>query len=167
MENIKKIETPLTNSEIQKFEVGDRININGTVLTGRDAALPRLVKLVEKNETPVNLEGAIIMHTAVSPAGIAPTSSNKTEIENSIAPLSEAGVKMHIGKGAISSETIESLKQHRSIFVVTPPAAALLTSKMLSSEVVAFHEEGMEALHTLEVKDFPAIVAVAHGKSIY
>jgi len=51
--------------------------------------------------------------------------------------------------------------------VVTPPAAALLTSRMTSSEVVAFPEEGIEALHRLEVNDFPGIVAVAHGKSIY
>ncbi len=167
MKDLKNLKTPLTDLDIIKLNVGDRIIINGTILTGRDAALPRLVKLLEKGESPVELEGAVIMHTAVSPAGIAPTSSNKTEIENSIAPLSEAGVKMHIGKGALSCETIEALKINKSVFVVTPPAAALLTSKMISSEVVAFPEEGMEALHCLEVKDFPAVVAGARGKSIY
>jgi fumarate hydratase subunit beta len=167
MKDIKEIKTPLTNLDIAELKVGDRINLSGYILTGRDAALPLLLKLVEKSESPVNLEGAVIMHTAVSPAGIAPTSSNKIEIENSIAPLSEAGVKMHIGKGALADETIESLKKNKSVFLVTPPAAALLTSKMISSKVMAFPEEGMEALHRIEVKDFPAIVAIAHGKSIY
>lgn len=167
MENFKEIWTPLKKNDIESLDVGDRIILHGEILTGRDAALPRLVKLMESGKSPLNLEGAVIMHTAVSLAGIAPTSSNKTEIENSIAPLSAAGVRMHIGKGALSPETIKMLKRHNSVFAVTPPAAALLTSKMVSSEVVAFPEEGMEALHLLEVKDFPAIVAVANGKSIY
>lgn len=167
MENFKEIWTPLKKNDIESLDVGDRIILHGEIITGRDAALPRLVKLMESGKSPLNLEGAVIMHTAVSLAGIAPTSSNKTEIENGIAPLSAAGVRMHIGKGALSPETIKMLKRHNSVFAVTPPAAALLTSKMVSSEVVAFHEEGMEALHLLEVKDFPAIVAVANGKSIY
>jgi len=167
MGNIKEIKTPITNSDIEQLKVGDRITLHGNILTGRDAALPRLVKLAQENKSPITLEGAAIMHTAVSPAGIAPTSSNKTEIESSIGPLSQAGVKMHIGKGALSGKTIELLKENYSLFVVTPPAAALLTSKMISSEVIAFPEEGMEALHRIEVKDFPGIVAVAHGESIY
>lgn len=167
MENFKEIWTPLKKNDIESLDVGDRIILHGEIITGRDAALPRLVKLMESGKSPLNLEGAVIMHTAVSLAGIAPTSSNKTEIENSITPLSAEGVRMHIGKGALSPETIKMLKRHNSVFAVTPPAAALLTSKMVSSEVVAFHEEGMEALHLLEVKDFPAIVAVANGKSIY
>jgi fumarate hydratase subunit beta len=166
MGNIKEIRTPITNSDIEQLKVGNRITLSGNILTGRDAALPRLVKLLKCGK-PVDVKGSVIMHTAVSPAGIAPTSSNKTEIEGSIAPLSQAGVKMHIGKGALSPETVDSLKEYKSVFVVTPPAAALLTSKMTSAKVVAFPEEGMEALHSLEVKDFPGIVAVAHGKSIY
>jgi fumarate hydratase subunit beta len=165
--DIKEINTPITDLDIMELKVGDRITLHGNILTGRDAALPRLVKLLKYGECPVDVKGSVIFHTAVSPAGIAPTSSNKTEIESSIGPLSQAGVKMHIGKGALSRETIELLKQNNSLFVVTPPAAALLTSKMLSSDVVAFPEEGMEALHRIEVKDFPGIVAVAHGESIY
>jgi len=167
MGNIKEIRTPIINSDIEQLQVGDRIIITGNILTGRDAALPKLVKLLVEDASPVDVEGAVIMHTAVSPAGIAPTSSNKTEIESSIASLSQAGVKMHIGKGALSPKTADSLKKYKSVFVVTPPAAALLTSKMTSSQVVAFPEEGMEALHSLEVRDFPGIVAVAHGESIY
>jgi fumarate hydratase subunit beta len=81
MENVKELKTPLTNSDIENLQVGDRITLTGQILTGRDAALPRLVKLIENGESPVVVEGAAIMHTAVSQAGIAPTSSNKTEIE--------------------------------------------------------------------------------------
>jgi len=38
---------------------------------------------------------------------------------------------------------------------------------MISQRVVAFKNEGMEAFFEVAVKDFPAIVAIAHGKSIF
>ncbi|MGB8232699.1 MAG: fumarate hydratase C-terminal domain-containing protein [Methanobacterium sp.] len=53
------------------------------------------------------------------------------------------------------------------MYAVTPPAAALLTSKIVSKKIVAFKEEGMEAIHLLEVHGLPCIVAAAHGKTIY
>jgi fumarate hydratase subunit beta len=152
---------------VRELKAGDLINICGSIYTGRDAALPRLVKLIKKVKTPFELEGAVIMHTAVSQAGISPTTSNKLEIEESIAPLSRAGVRVHLGKGALSPETIDALNRYNSVFVVTPPAAALLTSKVISSEVVAFPEEGMEAIHKLYVEGIPGIVAIAHGESLY
>ena len=44
---------------------------------------------------------------------------------------------------------------------------ALLVSKTLTGRVAAFPEEGMEALHELDVVDYPIIIADAHGSSIY
>ena len=161
------METPITDENINDLKVGDKIEISGTVLTGRDAALPKLVRTIKNGKPVVNVHGAVIMHTAVSDAGISPTTSNKEEIEESIPYLSNAGVKIHLGKGALSKDTVDSLNKYKSIFAVTPPAAALLTSKVITSEVIAFGEEGMEALHSLKVKDLPCIVAVAHGKTIY
>jgi fumarate hydratase subunit beta len=161
------VNTPFSENMVQQLKVGDLLSISGTIYTGRDAALPRLVKLIKKGDSPFNLDGAVIMHTAVSLAGISPTTSNKEEIEESIAPLSRAGVRLHLGKGALSKETIDALNKYKSIFVVTPPAAALLTSKVISSKVAAFPEEGMEAMYKLEVRGIPGIVAAAHGKSLY
>jgi fumarate hydratase subunit beta len=167
MGDFKKIETPLIGSVIDQFKIGDKIAVYGTIYTGRDAALPRLVKSIQNGEYLLDLEGAVIMHTAVSPAGISPTSSNKTEIENSIDPLSRAGVKMYIGKGSLNMDTVSVLEMYESVFVVTPPAASLLTSKVISSKMVAFPDEGMEAIHELKVEGIPGIVAVIHGESIY
>lgn len=158
---MKELTTPITDSQINKLEVGDKITISGEILTGRDAALPQLVKLIEKED--INLKGSVIMHTAVSDAGIAPTTTNKEEILSSIEPLSKAGVKIHIGKGEISANTIES----NSIFAITPPVAALLTSKVLKKECFLFEDEGIEAIYKLKVKKIPAIVAIAHKKSIF
>ncbi len=163
---MKKIKTPITNEEIAKLKIGDKILISGIIYTGRDAALPQLVNLIKENKVPFDLEGIAIMHTAVSDAGIAPTTSNKEEIESTIPFLSENGVKIHIGKGSLSDETKEKLYKNNSVFVITPPIAALLTSKVLEKECVLFKNEGIEAIFKLKVENIPGIVAVANKKSI-
>ena len=164
------VQTPITDEIVSILRVGDRILLTGYVYTGRDAVLPRLVELIKTGnleENSIDLLGSVIFHTAVSPAGVGPTSSNKPEIESSIPILSEAGVKLHLGKGALRADTIEALHKWGSVYAVIPPVTALLESKTISRRVAAFPEEGMEALHLLEVVDYPAIVAVAHGESIY
>lgn len=165
--NLKKIQTPLRDKTISNLNLGDKIELYGTIFTGRDAALPKLVKSIRSGENILNLQGSVIMHTAVSRAGISPTTSNKEEIEENIPFLSESGVKIHLGKGSLGRDTVEALDRYHSVFAVTPPAAALLTSKLTSKKVVAFEDEGMEAIYQLEVKGIPAIVAVAHGESLY
>ena len=164
------LQTPIDRRKIEGLTVGDQIEIEGTIFCGRDAVLPKLVRLIENHDLEsmgVTLEGAVIFHTAVSIAGIGPTSSNKVEIEGSIPALSRAGVKIHLGKGALGPKTVEELKKYHSVFAITPPVSALFSDKMVSQRVAAFREEGMEALYQVEVKGFPAIIAIAHGETIF
>lgn len=163
---MKHLTTPITIEDLDSLNVGDQITISGTIYTGRDAALPQLVELIKQNKVPFDLNGSVIMHTAFSEAGIAPTTSNKEEIESTIPVLSENGVKIHIGKGMLSDDTVKSLKENNSIFVITPPVAALLTSKVIEKKCVLFEWEGMEAMFELKVEDIPGIVAVHNGKKI-
>lgn len=156
----------MTNS----LSLGKKILISGFIYTGRDLALPKLICLIESGElttSGIELQCAVMFHTAVSPAGVGPTSSNKYEIESTIPALSKAGVKIHLGKGRLSPETVKALDDHNSIYAVLPPVTALLESKIIERRVVAFPELGMEALHQLRVEGFPCIVAAAHGKSIF
>lgn len=167
---MKIIKTPISEESIKDLKVGDKISLSGKMYCGRDAVLPKLVKAIEDNEEDefcFDFKGMAIMHTAVSDAGIAPTTSNKTEIESSIVPLSNAGVKFHIGKGSLSKETIIGLDKENSVFIITPPVAALLTNSVKSKKCVAYENEGMEAFYELEVENIPGIVAVAHGKAIF
>lgn len=165
-----RINTPISKKDIAGLSVGDKILISGYIFCGRDAVLPRIQRDFDDDklkEKGIDLEGSVIFHTAVSPAGIGPTSSNKLEIESSIAPLSRAGVRLHLGKGQLKKETVEALNEYGSIYAVIPPVTALLGERTLSREAAAYEELGMEAFYRLEVKDFPAIVAAAGGKSIY
>ena len=164
------INTPCLEGLIANLNVGDVVSISGYIYSGRDAVLPKIVKAAEDSrlaELGIDLQGSVIFHTAVSPAGVGPTSSNKLEIESSFAPLSKAGVKIHLGKGAISPATVQALKESNAVFAVIPPVTALLESQTLEREVVAYPELGMEAFHRLRVDNYQVIIAAAHGESIY
>ena len=167
---MKNYQIPLTDEDINEMSVGDMITISGYIFAGRDAVLPKLVKMIEDGSiknTDINLEGSVIFHTAVSVAGVGPTSSNKFEIEQSFKGLAEGGIKLFLGKGAISKKTIEILDEENAVFAVIPPVTALLNDKTIEKKVVAFPEEGMEALHLLKVDKYPCIIAAAHGIGIY
>ena len=165
-----RLSTPISEEEAASLQVGDIVEISGYILCGRDAVLPKVLKMIEDGtvgELGVDLHGQVVFHTAVSPAGVGPTSSNKLEIESSIAPLSAAGIKLHLGKGKLHPETIAALNQYNAVYAVIPPVTALLGSKTSEEQVIAFPELGMEALHLIKVDKYPAIIGAAHGRSIY
>ncbi len=162
--------TPFKEEDIAQLKVGDVVTISGYIYTGRDAVLPKIVKHAEEgtlSEVNVDLQGQVIFHTAVSPAGVGPTSSNKLEIESSFESLSRHGIKMHLGKGAIKPETVKALAENNAVFAIIPPVTALLESQTTEKEVVCYPELGMEALHRIKVKNYQAIIAAAKGESIY
>ena len=166
-----ELTTPFSEDAISQLRVGDVVSISGYIYCGRDAVLPRICKELETGtwkERGIDLQGSVIFHTAVSPAGVGPTSSNKLEIEGSFETLSKlGGIKMHLGKGAIKPETVRMLADNNAVFAIIPPVTALLESQTLERECVAWPELGMEALHLIKVDHFPAIIGVAHGRSIY
>lgn len=165
-----ELNTPISAKDISNLHVGDTVEISGYILCGRDAVLSRVVEMIQEGTVDalgVELEGQIIFHTAVSVAGVGPTSSNKLEIENSIEPLSKAGIKLHLGKGEIRPETISALDENNAVYAIVPPVTALLSSKTSEEKIIAFPELGMEALHLIKVDKYPAIIGAAHGRSIY
>ncbi len=155
---------------VTSFKIGDRITMSGYILCGRDDGIRKILKMIDSGrikDLGVDLQGQVIFHTAVSPAGVGPTSSNKLEIENSIEPLSAVSIKLHRGKGELHKETIAALDKYNAVYAVIPPVTALLGSKTSEEKIVAFPELGMEALHLIKVDKYPAIIGAAHGRSIY
>ena len=117
---MKKLCTPFTEAEIAELNVGDMVYVSGYIFCGRDAVLPKIVDEAKAGtlDQGIDMRGNVVFHTAVSPAGVGPTSSNKLEIESSIAPLSAAGIKLHLGKGALHTETIEALDKYNAVYAV-------------------------------------------------
>lgn len=166
---MKKITVPFLGEDCG-LKADDLVELSGKIYCGRDAVLPHVVAMAKEGtlgSCGVDLQGAVIFHTAVSCAGIAPTTTSKPEIQGSMVPLSEKGVKFHMGKGLISPETVEGLKRNHAYFLITPPVAALLTAQMGECHAVIHPEFGMEAFYEITVKDFPAIVAAADGETIF
>lgn len=90
----------------------------------------RLIRVGRLRELGADLNGAVIFHSAVSVAGIGPTTSNKLEIESSIPTLSAAGVRLHLGKGSLSQETVGDLNRCATI------PASLISSSLSVTELL-------------------------------
>lgn len=167
---IRNITAPFTEEVLKSLHVGDIVNVSGKIFAGRDAVLPKIVKMTEEGtlaENGIDLQGGVIFHTAVSPAGVGPTSSNKLEIEGTMPELTKAGIRMHLGKGALKPETVKMFAEYNAIFAVIAPVTALLNSKVKSKKCMAHPELGMEAFYELEVEEFPCVIAAAHGESMF
>lgn len=167
---IRKITAPFTDEVLESLKVGDIVSVSGRIFAGRDAVLPEIVKMTEEgtlSENGIDLQGGVIFHTAVSPAGVGPTSSNKLEIEGTMPALTKAGIRMHLGKGALKPETVKMFAEYNAVFAVIAPVTALLNSKVKSQKCVAHPELGMEAFYELEVEEFPCVIAAAHGESMF
>ena len=167
---MRTLHTPISKEDVASLQVGEQVMLVGRILCGRDAVLPKIVKMIETNDpklSELKLEGSVIFHTAVSRAGIGPTSSNKVEIEGSIPVLSKGGVAVHLGKGALKAETVDAMQEYSSCFAVTPPTTAYFSFKTKSQRVLAFEEEGMEALYEVEVTGIPVIIAAVNGQTMF
>lgn len=83
--------------------------------------------------------------------------------------LLDLGLKGMIGKGKRSKEVQEAIiRNHAVYFAAVGGAGALLSKKILSSEVIAYDDLGTEAIRKLEVKDFPVIVVIdSEGNNLY
>lgn len=171
MQEIISLTTTFSKEAIAVLKVGDVVSVSGYIYCGRDAVLPRICKELESGiwyKRGIDLQGGVIFHTAVSSAGVGPTSSNKLEIESSFETLSKmGGIKMHLGKGAIKPETVNMLAENNAVFAIIPPVTALLESQTVARECIAWPELGMEALYRIKVKNYQAIIAAAKGDSIY
>ncbi len=166
---------PLKDEDVSKLRAGDRVLITGTVYTGRDAAHKRLVDLLDEGKTlPIDLEGQIIYFVGPTPTrpgksigSAGPTTSYRMDAYSPI--LIERGLKGMIGKGSRSQDVIDAMVRHKAIyFAAVGGAAALISRRIESCEVVAYEDLGPEAIRKLEVKDFPAIVVNdCEGNDLY
>lgn len=171
----KRVTMPLTDDVVKELHAGDKVLLNGVIYTGRDAAHQRLVNLLnEGKELPFELEGQAIYYVGPAPAkpgqpigSAGPTTSGRMD---PFAPtLMELGLKGMIGKGFRGKGVIDAMKKHCGVYFVTVGgAAALIAKRIKKAEVVAFPDLGPEAIHRLEVEDFPVIVAIdCDGNDFY
>jgi fumarate hydratase class I len=168
----------LTPADVASWKPGERLLLSGKLLTGRDAAHKRICALLEAGQPlPEGLDfrGRVIYYVGpvdpigkevIGPAG--PTTANRMD-RFTDTMLGKAGLLAMVGKAERGPETVQSIRQYRSAYLIAVGGAALLVSNAIrASRVIAFAELGMEAVHEFEVKDMPVTVAVsADGESVH
>ena len=83
--------------------------------------------------------------------------------------LLDMGLGGMIGKGKRSKEVVDAIVRNGSVyFAAVGGAGALLSKRILSSEVIAYDDLGTEAIRRLEIEDFPVIVVIdSKGNNLY
>ena len=163
----KKLCLPLSQSDIAELRAGDMVLLSGPMYTARDAAHKRLVEMLERGEQPpFDLNGQAVYYVGPCPAkpgqiigSAGPTTSGR--MDKYSPALIARGLKLMIGKGERSPEVHKSIADHGgAYFVAVGGAGAYMARCVKSVEVIAFDDLGTEAVHLLEVEDFPVIVAI-------
>jgi fumarate hydratase subunit beta len=175
MSELKKITTPLSDRDVSLLRSGDRLLLSGVVYTARDAAHRRLVEALQRGDPlPFELPGQVIYYTGPTPArpgrpigSAGPTTSYR--MDPYTLPLLAQGLKGTIGKGARSPQVREALIKYRAIYLAaTGGAGALLSQRIVESEIIAYEDLGPEAIRKLLVRDFPVVVANdIYGNDLY
>ena len=171
---MKKIVAPLKEKDIASLEAGDQVLLSGVIYTARDQAHLRIIGLMEeKKALPIDLADQVIYYCGPTPPGprvigaCGPTTSSRMDAFTPA--VLEAGLKGIIGKGRRSDAVRESIRSNKAVYFLAPGGAgAYLSERVKACEVVAFEDLGAEAIHRLEVEDFPLIVGIdSRGRDIY
>ena len=165
----------LTPEVVQSWKQGDRLLLNGKMLTGRDAAHKRIQDMLAKGEPlPLEFKGRVIYYVGpvdpvgeevVGPAG--PTTA--TRMDKFTRMMLEQGLLAMVGKAERGPMAVDAIRDHKSAYLMAVGGAAYLVARAIKgSKVVGFEDLGMEAIYEFEVKDFPVTVAVdSEGKNVH
>ena len=170
-----KLTTPLTKEVVRTLHAGDTVLLSGTIYTARDAAHKRMVELLDQGAPlPLDLTDAVIYYVGPTPAppgrvigSAGPTTSGRMDV---YAPrLIAEGLTGMIGKGLRTDAVIEAMQEHTAVyFAATGGAGALLSSRILEAEVIAWEDLGTEALRRLKIQDLPLTVVIdCEGHDLY
>lgn len=177
--NAKRVDLDaLTPEIVASWKAGDRLLLNGKLLTGRDAAHKRIADIFAKGEKlpdTVDFTNRVIYYVgpvnpvreeAVGPAG--PTTATRMDKFTEMM-LAQTGLIAMIGKAERGPAGLEAIRKHRAAYLMAVGGAAYLVSKAIrSSRVVAFEDLGMEAIYEFDVKEMPVTVAVdAEGNNVH
>lgn len=168
----------VTAEDIQEWQPGETILLSGKMLTGRDAAHKRIQQILDSGEPlpeGVDFKNRFIYYVGpvdavreevVGPAG--PTTATRMDKFTEMM-LDKTGLIGMVGKAERGPMAIDAIKKHKAVYLMAVGGAAYLVSKAIThSEVIAFPELGMEAIHEFEVKDMPVTVAVdVNGNAVH
>ncbi len=165
MENVKKLNLPLSEVQIKELRAGDRVELTGVIYTGRDAAHKRLVELLAAGKPlPIDVNGGAIYYVGPTPAkpgraigSAGPTSSYRMDPYSE--DLLKQGLKLMIGKGPRGEKYRNDLVKYGAVYLsAIGGAAASISENVKKCDLVCYEDLGAEAIYRLEVEGFFAVV---------
>jgi fumarate hydratase subunit beta len=171
---ITRIKTPLTKADMANFEIGDILELSGTIYTARDAAHKRLeAAWKEGRPSPVDFKNQFIFYAGPCPAkpghpvgSIAPTTSMR--MDSFVEMTFELGMLGMIGKGDRSDFVPGLCKKYGGLYLLSiGGASALISRQVKSCEVVAWDDLGTESVKRLEVENLRLIVGIDSRGNVF
>ena len=126
------------------------------------------------DKLPIDIDGNVIYYMGPSPAregrpigSAGPTTA--TRMDKYTPRLLDMGLTGMIGKGKRRPKVKEAIVRNNAVyFAAVGGAGALLSQRILKSDVVAYDDLGTEAIRRLEVENFPVIVVIdSEGNDLY
>ena len=171
----KKVTLPLTGEVLKDLEAGDNLVLTGVIYAARDAAHKRMVEALDQEKPlPFDIKGATIYYMGPTPArpgriigSAGPTTSGRMDAY--VPRLIVEGLKGMIGKGSRSQAVKDAMVKHKAVYLgAIGGAGAIVCRSIKRAEVIAYEELGAEALHRLEVENFPVtVVNDIYGGDLY
>lgn len=171
--DVVRLKTPLSEADVRNLKAGDVVLLDGVVFTGRDAVHKYLH---DGGELDVIRNGVIYhcgpvvlkdggQHRVVA-AG--PTTSIREEPYQADI-IKRFGIKAVIGKGGMGPKTQKACQDYGCVYLHGIGGAAQIYAQCVQRVLSVRLEEfgSPEAVWELEVKNFPAVVAIdAHGNNL-
>lgn len=171
----KHITVPFDKETAKSLKAGDYVYLTGVIYTARDAAHKRMDESLNNGDKlPIDIDGNIIYYMGPSPArdgrpigSAGPTTA--TRMDKYTPRLLDMGLTGMIGKGKRQPKVKEAIVRNNAVyFAAVGGAGALLSQRILKSDVVAYDDLGTEAIRRLEVENFPVIVVIdSEGNDLY
>ncbi len=165
----------MDDETIKSLRSGDMLYLTGTIYTARDAAHKRMYDTLQKGEElPYDIEGSFVYYLGPTPArpgqvigSAGPTTSSRMDKYTPL--LLSKGLKGMIGKGKRSPEVIKAIVENGAVYCAAIGGlGALLSKKIVQSEVIAYDDLGTEAIRKLKIEELPVVVIIdTEGNNLY
>jgi len=189
---MRNIQLPISDEIILSLKVGEAVQLNGVLMTGRDAVHKWMIDtFIHKNREPQGddievynaikpiLDHGVIYHCGPVVAGIetkeykfvaaGPTTSIREEPYQGDV-MRHFNLKGVIGKGGMGPKTLATCQEVPAVYFHAIGGAASLIAKSVKRVlgVYKFDFGVPEAMWVIEVENFPVVVTMdAHGNSLH
>ncbi|MBF0192808.1 MAG: fumarate hydratase [Magnetococcales bacterium] len=156
-------------AELSRYPIKTRLSLTGPIVVARDIAHARIQERLDRGEgMPEYFKNHIVYYAgpAKKPEGLPSGSFGPTtagRMDSYVGRFQkEGGSLVMLAKGNRGRQVTEACKANGGFYLgsIGGAAASLAQQSIKKVEVIDFPELGMEAVHRIEVENFPAFIVV-------